>query len=302
MSPGSVGQNSREARRSRGIGQSIEARAGILAALGVVGLRRGEAGLGGDRQERGGAEFGFGAAADLVEAEMAVVAVEQRVLDSLCHQRAAGLLEADGELPLALVGRRSSEERCEIAEDRFVLQPLGAGGFHRVGEHGPVRLGGRRVGHVGAVDRHSGEQRRKAFAHREGAVVALHRVGPEKGEREVGEAKELACEVAVDDLVLRDAGERGDIVAGDLAVMLRENIEPLGVAEKRGHRGDEFVAGGADDRPAGQLLAGLEDLLHVDRHVDRPGKLVEIEGRVGEAVDMVDPQRVDLAVRAPART
>ena len=72
------------------------------------------------------------------------------------------------------------------------------------------------------------------------------------------------------------------------------------IDEEAGQRGDELVAGGAGHRPFGaQRLVAAEDLLdhHIEAVIEAGCRLqlIEITARVGETVDMIDPEAMDVA-------
>ena len=101
------------------LAESVEPGAGILAALGIVGRRGAQTvGLSLAALEHRAVERRHrrtelrGLATDLVESQQAVVAIEGRVLDRLGHQRAARLLETNGELQgdCLILGRRHINE------------------------------------------------------------------------------------------------------------------------------------------------------------------------------------------------
>ena len=81
----------------------------------------------------------------------------------------------------------------------------------------------------------------------------------------------------------------------------REHRLGGGVDEQRLHVARELVAGRALDGPVAQLLARLQDLLDPDPLDAASPQPLEIPARVGEAVDVIDPQTRRRALRRRGR-
>ena len=312
-------------------------RAGVLAALGVV---RGEGGHGGGpggsqafrgRVELlgGGAEAG-GVAADLVERHEALPAVERRVLHTLGHDRPAGLLEADDQLPApgqarrpALLGRAHGERTGgadhQVPAQHQVRDQV-QGGLPVLGQPlpGPVRgLGDDRdrlgvgglAGHdVGAVAVHRDQQLHDGVVQGAAGVVAQVDVVGADVDEQVDEAVDLGVLTALHHLALGHVDEIvevGDLGAGaraDLVVQQGEGRLGGGVDEHPRDPAQRVVAGGAVAGPVGgQLLLALQDLLHhhVGTRARGPACLrqpPEVAAGVREAVRVVDPEAVQHAL------
>ena len=149
----------------------------------------------------------------------------------------------------------------------------------------PVGVGDH-VGHIGAVDGQAGGQ----LGHR-GPVGRL------VAGQMPGHPGDLGPEVAGQPLPLAGKGHGGrvGVVAGEPAVALGEGPGGRPVDQHPVGDGQELVPGGAGDRPGGQALAVLEDLLDDhERHLG--GQPPQVGGRVGQAVDVVDPDPVDQAL------
>ena len=150
------------------LGEHVDARAHVLAALGVVG-RGGDEGLRPPVQTRrvlvveDGGRFAVarGISADLVERDEAVVDVERGVLDALGGDRPGRLLEAHREVPAGgqVVGIRAGrvphqEDVAKEVEDRDVHGGVAALGLRDRfldvrrgrGRSGPARRRPRRCG------------------------------------------------------------------------------------------------------------------------------------------------------------
>ena len=196
-------------------------------------------------------------AADVAEREQARVAVERRVLDALGHDRRGQLLEAH-------------EERA-----RRLRKPLGQA---RLGEHVQVLARGQATD-VRAVDRQRGERLLQALDARPQPPQPVD-VGRERTARllELGLGRPLAERARVAAQLGPQRGQRR--LAGR-------------VDEQRADVVEELVADRALDRPVAQLLAGIEDLLHPDVLHAAVAQPLEVAGRVGEPVGMVDAQPVD---------
>ena len=87
------------------------------------------------------------------------------------------------------------------------------------------------------------------------------------------------------------------LVAGDLLVGLRQPLLSSGIDQERRRQRSVVVPRRSIDGPRRQLLAGREDLLHSEPRPGRQGSEPSaVLGRVGHAVDVIDPQAVDGAV------
>ncbi len=199
-------------------------------------------------------------AADVVEGQQPRVAVEGGVLDALGHDRRRRLLEARDER-----GRRAREP---------LLQP-------RLAQHREVRRL-RRPADVGAVDGQRRERRLESLDPRPVAPQA------------VGVGRERRARLLLLGLV-RPRAERPR-VAGELLPQRGQRRLARGIDEQRRDVVEELVADRALDRPVAQRLAGIEDLLHPHVRGAAVAEPLEVAGRVGQAVGMVDPQPVDQAL------
>ena len=192
-----------------------------------------------------------------LRADQPGVAVQGGVLDPLGHGRAAELLETADRLGR---GRLQQQGRDQAVEPRRPGRVQGrAGGGGRLPDHHPVG-GGDHVGHIGPVDGQAGGQ----LDHR-GPVGRL------VAGQVPGHPGDLGAEVALQPLPLGRQGHGGrvGVGAGEVAVALGEGAGGGRVDQDPVGHGQELVAGGAGDRPAGQALAVLQDLL--DDHVRHPG-------------------------------
>ena len=155
--------------------QRHDPRAGILAALGVVGRGRRHAmrplfGAGPHHPVKGlhGERLCRRIAADLVEREQAVVAVERRVLQRLCHHRSGELLHFQRKPAHArrAVGGASGIDQiqrqgvAQEVEDAVIgCKPVGARPFDRLRDQLAVMSGSRRM-KSGRCDRPGSAARR----------------------------------------------------------------------------------------------------------------------------------------------
>ena len=102
----------------------------------------------------------------------------------------------------------------------------------------------------------------------------------------------VAAQEGAEDLLLRRDGvvPPGALVARDLLVGRRQPLLSSRIDQERGRQRSVVVAGRPIDGPRRQLLAGGEDLLHSEPRAGRqrpePNAVV---GRVGHAVDVIDP-------------
>ena len=285
-------------------GDGQQPRPHVLAALGVVRREGGHPQrpvllLGGGPLVQGGRAGGVehaGVAADLVQGDQAVPAVEGGVLDALGHHRSPGLLQPDREVDrrrvLLALDLRQAHQQLELGleveagghgTDEGVLDPLARqGGQPLVGVD------------VGAVDLAGDEQLDDGLAQPLGVLLGQRLAGP------AGEPLDLRAERLVDDLALGR-------VDRPLDVGLAARLGPGPVEDRRGGRVDQrgldrlhrVVPGGAVAGPGGgQPLGALEDLLDPDQRAGHGGlaQLGEVALGVGQAVGVVDPEAVDDAV------
>ena len=90
-------------------------------------------------------------------------------------------------------------------------------------------------------------------------------------------------------------GEEGLTAVG--AVLPVERLQSRRVHEEPVERGELLVSGGAGHGPVvRQLLVGPEHLLDEDRDARDPVEPVEVRRGVAQTVDVIDAQRVDVAV------
>ena len=85
-------------------------------------------------------------------------------------------------------------------------------------------------------------------------------------------------------------------VAGELLPQRGQRRLARGIDEQRRDVVEELVADRPLDGPVAQRLAGIEDLLHPHVRGAAVAEPLEVAGRVGQAVGMVDPQPVDQAL------
>jgi hypothetical protein len=194
--------------------------------------------------------------ADVVQRQQPRVAIERRVLDALGHDRGRRLLEAGDEL------RRGG---CDPLGEARLLQDLDVLG------RGPVA-------DVRAVDGQRGER-----------ALQVPHLRPEPAQP-VG----LGGERRRGLLELRVGGHLAEspAVAGDLLPQRGQRRLARRVDVQRGDVVEELVADRPLDRPVAELLTGIEDLLDPDVLRAALAQPLEVPGRIGEPVRMVDPQPV----------
>ena len=214
-----------------------------------------------------------GVATHLVQRDQAVVAVQSRVLDALRHDRPGRLLKPCHERVVAAL--LEQEDPCERLRD------VGAADDLTVSVLDPPR--GRLD--VGAVDG-QGRERKREVDWAGGAV-----------------------ELAVEPLDLRRKGRDrlpklgrlgvgGELprLPGDGIPELRQRPLARGVDEQPHGLVEKVVPGRPEHGPVAQLLARLQDLLDPDP-LDPPcTEPLEVAARVGEPVDVIDPEPRDEAL------
>ncbi len=244
-------------------------------------------------------------AADLVQRDEPAVAVEGGVLDALGHDRAAGLLEAAGELRpqsllLALAAGQSLGQRQvadQVDDDRVGLLPSQARGvLHLVpgGRVGRPPVGG----DVGAVDLEGREHLDQPLLQGGAGVVAVLRHEGADRAQQVDEPGDLAAQHLAQHQVL-------GVVHDDLPVGVgRGELAVQGGERVLGRRVDEQAEDVVEHVVAGRPGAGpgvrqhlrdarLQDLLHHDPGVAaRLGQSDEVALGIGQAVRVVDAQAV----------
>ena len=275
------------------LGEDRDPGADVLTALGVVRAQGGHGGGPGGlagllrRVERVEGQLHVrGVPADLVEVGPAGPAIERAVLHALGHHHAGGLLEAAGHRGVG-VRELGAEVRQHGREGRLGLARV----RERALEHGKAD------GQVRAVHGQPGEDGGERGGH------VRVRVGAER--------------VHAADLADQAGGLGGERAGGHVPLGLGHHLVPVattalvlvraagrdGVHEDALDLAQGVVAGGAVHVPVGgQLLAGLEDLLHhevpLGQHVR--AQAPHIAGRVGQAVRVVHAQPLDEALADPA--
>ena len=236
-------------------------------------------------------------AAHLGERGEARVSVEGAIFDTFGHHRPGRLHETTRQL-----GRGVRDGIGDLGERiRQVGTPKGCRS-HGIREH--VGAGGK----IRAVDGEGCQQLRECVAR---AIVA--QTGPQGRRQAADEPPHLRRLRRVGDLPLGPGDHVGPTQPGAAQplVLCGESRLTDRVDEHAVDLPERVVAGGARRRPpARQLLAGLEDLLHVDgeaasrpgaaRLCDRRGERVEIAAWIGEAVGVVDAQAVDEPLSHPS--
>jgi len=177
-----------------------------------------------------------------------------------------------------------------------------AGSLGRREQDALVGRGGRLAGHhVGAVAVEGDEEFDEAVAQRAPRVVAQPDVVVADVREDRGEPVHLGVERPGDHLALGLVDQVVEVTAGIAGEALHERAE-VGragrVHEQRADAPHRVVAGGAGHGPVGgNVLVRLEDLL---RHHPRParglGEAGVVPARIGQAVRVVDPEGVDVAL------
>ena len=245
-------------------------------------------------------------AADLVEGEEADVAIEQRVFQALCHDRAGQLLEAAAETVYARcrglagpAGRHGAEQHGgDKLVHAAIRQGRGSLGMlqHLVDEYA-ILAGKLRRRDVGAVDWKGRNEVGERHPHGVDAVVTRQPVGVGDALDVGHEAFQLAGEAFQQHLLLR-RDQRLFVAAGKargVAIHPLEGRLGGGIDEDAVEEVQHLVAGGAGERPRAQHLARLQDLLGDDVEIRAHGAL-EVLGiglGVRKPVDMVDAQALD---------
>ena len=242
-------------------------------------------------------------AADIVERDEAVEAVEGGVLEALGGHRPRDLLKAHHEVePLAALGLARA---LGGVEREHPLQPVVDGGVGR--GHLAPRGGDRPAhvltvpvrdalgGHVRAIHREGRDdlaERAREGAQREvarGAVLLGDRVQAMRERVELGGHRGLHDEPLA---VVHDLGEAG-AVADEARVVLLHGARLRAIDEDTVQQVQELVAGGAGGGPRlRQLLARRQDLLGHDVDLAARARLEppEIVGGVVEPVGVIDAQ------------
>src|ERR1019366_4597809 len=270
-------------------GQYCEVGADVFAAFGVVGGQGGHAGcrhlgpalLGSVELGDPGAE-GAGIPADLVQPDEPAVAVVRGVLDTLGHDRAGQLLEADAQLV-----RRVGQPGEYRLDGRAQLRPANGGPPDGFGE---VIRAERKVGAVyRKCDRELGEGRHRVVDLRDEPGQPTYLGSHDGGDHHPFTVGDLLFEVAV--------------VAGQLDVQLGHGVFAGWIQQQRVDLAQRVVAGHPGHRPdGGQSLARLGDLLHRDPAVWNCGcPPVEVAARADQAVWVVDAKASYSVVGHPAQ-
>ncbi len=211
----------------------------------------------------------------------------------LGDQRTGNLLEPGAEalgVGAARVGHGGGQQVDHVAAAQV------GGGLVRGGGHQrAVLVAHLRATEVGSVAREGDQQADDGLAHGLGAVFVT-RLG-QGALPKVDHQQQLGSQFLAQDLVL--GLDHGGVEIGLQAGVARPGIQqrgvPLGIGQQARDVARGLVAGGALDRPVGQRLVAGQDLLDPDRAVvSHPGaQPFEVIIRIGEAVHVVDPQRVD---------
>ena len=240
--------------------------------------------------------------AHLVGRQQTAVAVEQRVLHRLGHQGAGGLLEAQAQA-LGVLALAEAEQAHEVGDRGRVVEvgrqlcvPFDAR------EDGVIRVGRRGAAvEIGPVDRHRAGERDQRAAQRVRPPVPGLRV-PGGGAAGVPDQDgQLGGQVVGQDLHL-GLGQHGlglGLGADKVVIGGRQRRRALGIGQEAAGGPGELVPGRSGDRPVGrQRLVRRQDLLDPDRRRARRAvpQPAQVAGRVGQAVDMVDPDAVDMAI------
>jgi hypothetical protein len=292
----------------RDLGQEVDARAHVGAALGVVRRQReqrrgptlGHRGAVAVEALRRAAERAW-VAADLVQGDQAVVAIEGGVLGPLGHHGRGELLHAQREVGLERVGMLEQQQCAHEAEQLGVdLRPARADPLHGL-RHARAVDGARRPSRVDVRAVHGERGDHLAHDVRELAliVVALAPVLLARRGQGARHALGLRRQLVLQDVQLRvvqDVVVR-DVPADEARVAGGERRLVGAVHEEAVHAVQELVAGRAVDGPRlDELLVRREDLLH-DRPdaAGRGAEAAEVRLRLAEAVDVVQPEPVDRA-------
>ena len=170
------------------LGERDQPRPGILAALGVVGRGRGHAvrafpSANLHRRMKGvdGKCPGRGIAADLVEREQAVVAVERGILERLRHHGAGELLHLQREAAHARRAVRCPPGLDQVHGQRIAQEfedavvggePVRARFFDGLRDQRAIMLRGHRRGQIGAIDREMQDVEFERLPQAVGGIVA----------------------------------------------------------------------------------------------------------------------------------
>ncbi len=268
----------------------------VLAALGVVGGQRGHAQrpvlllvdrpgvhlLGGRDLEQ------VRVAADLVEGDQPVPAVERGVLDALGHHRAPGLLQPDREVAAGLVDR--AQRRCPRAaaarpsgrggpRSRSRARPASAAGRARR----PRRRGARRRGRPSRRRAARRQPRRAARGRPSGSTSTARR---SSRRRSGTSTSATTCRLDASTTSPRNgwppaasqANDSAGAVARSTSAAVTALVASYPVVPSQAH--------------AGQQLVALQDLLHPDRgaRADPGAQPPEVPLGVGQPVGVVDAE------------
>ena len=245
-------------------------------------------------------------AADLVETDHAVVAVEGRVFYALGHDGRGELLKALDELGFKRAARAKQQHLGDEVEETGV--DIGAtlvGALDGVEDFVAVIVGDFvTIGNdIGSVDAEAGSCLADGAADLGACVVAAVAIVLADAEEEVGEAVYIAAESFLLDselLVVRDGVEVGRF-PGEVAVDVCELAQAIGMHEETVTDVEEVVAAGAFDGPVGaEEFAGLKDFF-----ADDPGlrsmlaKTGEVLEWIAQAIGMIDTYAVEYALIEP---
>ena len=242
-------------------------------------------------------------AADLVEGDVADVAIRGGVLDRLGGGRGRELLEAADELEAVRAVAAGREQARDEIDER--LGHVRAARPHPVAQRGEARhvgVGGALGRDVGAVDAGAGDQladQDRRVAQRVVAqveIVLAHAVERQR------DALGVAGQPVLEDLVAGVLFDLVEVVERAGEAVVERGQRPLALRRRQQPREQRagLVAGRAVDRPRRQGLALGEDLLDADplRRRQRP-QPAQVGARIGEPVDVIDAQSVDAAVGDP---
>ena len=243
-------------------------------------------------------------AADLVEAEHRHLPVEKRILERFRHQRPGQLLEAAAEFfragRLARCAFAGQQRHDEIEGLLFLGIERRFDFCRRLGDQPGVVFGKRAFGAVGAIDREDAEQRLQRGGDRRLADIDMGFLRQRQLDRQPFQAGTLAGEIARDHRLTGAVQAGGDIgEAAQRRILAAQPLRALALDQQMGHPVDEFVAGGAGDRPVGrQILAIFQDFFddQIGLVADVPAQPGEIGGGIGKSIDMVDAQSLHLAI------
>ena len=150
-------------------------------------------------------------AADLIQRDQAVVAIEHRVFHALSHHRRGELLETRSEfsvqVDLVLHQQQLADEAKQLGID---FRTLARGLFHGQRHAAPVVLTRRAWPHVGPVDRHCGCDLPDRLLKLATGPVALVAVALADVDQQAGQALEVRSELADHHLLLGGSNQLGE--------------------------------------------------------------------------------------------